>query len=498
MITQFRKMSKSFLFITVCAATISLAVCSTTNLATQQSLRLLVFSKTSGFRHDSIPDGINAIRQLGQQNAFDVDATEDASAFNDANLARYQTVVFLNTTGDVLDDNQQAVFQRFIRNGGGFAGVHSATDTEYDWAWYGGLVGAYFQSHPEIQPARIKIEDNSHPSTSTLPLEWQRTDEWYNFRLNPRGRVKVLGIIDETSYRGGEMGADHPIAWCQLYDGGRAWYTTGGHTKESYAEPLFRQHLLGGIQFAAGIKGGACAALTAASAASFRADELAGESIASIFGSALATTTQAATTIPLPTTLANTSVRIKDAAGVERLAPLFFVSPTQINLLVQSGVANGAGVFTVIKSDGTAPGGAVQIASVAPGLFSANANGQGVAAGVVLRVRSNGTRSFEPIAQFDLAQNRMVSIPIDLGPATDEVFLVLFGTGLRFRSSLAAAVLKIGGVDAPVTFAGAQGDLAGLDQVNARLPRSLVGRGEVDVELTVDGKTANMVRVNIR
>jgi uncharacterized protein (TIGR03437 family) len=465
---------------------------------TQPQARALVFSRTTGFRHDSIPDGIVAIRQLGQQNNFDVDATEEASAFNDANLARYQTVVFLSTTGDVLDANQQSAFERYIRNGGGFVGVHSATDTEYDWAWYGGLVGAYFQTHPAIQPGRIKVEDNSHPSTSSLPAVWERTDEWYDFRLNPRGRVKVLATLDETSYQGGGMGADHPIAWCQLYGGGRSWYTAGGHTKESYSEPLFRQHLLGGVQFTAKIRDGACAALTATSAASFSAGALAAESIASIFGSDLATVTQAATATPLPTSLANTSVRVRDNAGVERPAPLFFVSPTQINFLIPAGTADGASVFTIVKSDTTTPSGATQIAAIAPALFSANANGRDVATGVALRVRANGSRSFEPIARFDAAQNRWGSVPIDLGPATDEVYLVLFGTGLRFRSSPTAAILRVGGVDAPVLFAGAQGDLAGLDQVNARLPRELGGRGEVDVVLTVESKTANMVSVNVK
>src|SRR5262249_54622792 len=293
----------------------------------QSQATALVFSKTTGFRHDSIPDGIAAIRQLGQQNNFNVDATEDASLFTDSNLSRYQTVIFLNTTGDVLDNEQQAAFERYLRNGGGFVGVHSATDTEYDWAWYGGLVGAYFQSHPMIQPAKIVVEDGSHPSTTTLPVEWRRTDEWYNFRSNPRGRVKVLATLDETTYSGGAMGADHPIAWCQLYDGGRAWCTAGGHTRGRYAEPLVRQPLPGGIQFTAKIKDGACSVLAAASAASFRTNAVARESIASIFGSSLSTETQAAAAIPLPTTLANTSVRVRDGAGNESLAPLFFVSP---------------------------------------------------------------------------------------------------------------------------------------------------------------------------
>ncbi len=460
----------------------------------QAQMRVLVFSKTAGFRHDSIPDGIAAIRQLGQQNSFDIDATEDAAAFTDANLARYQTVIFLSTTGDILNDTQQAAFERYIRGGGGFAGVHSATDTEYDWAWYGGLVGAYFQSHPAIQRASIRIADSSHPSTAGLPAAWERNDEWYNFRLNPRGRVKTLATLDETTYQGGSMGADHPIAWCQLYDGGRAWYTAGGHTRESYAEPLFRQHLLGGIQFTARIKDGACAALTATSAASFRADALAAESIVSIFGSAMASTTQAATATPLPTTLADTSVRIRDGAGTERLAPLFFVSPAQINLLIPAGTATGSAVFTVVKSDTTAPSGIAQIASVAPSLFAANANGQGVATGVALRVRDN-IRAFLPIAQFDAAQNRFIAVPIDLSVPTDEVYLVLFGTGIRSQST---AMIRIGDVELPVLFAGAQGTLAGLDQVNVQLPRSLAGRGEVDVVLMVDGKTANPVWVNFK
>jgi len=214
--------------------------------------RVLVFSKTTGFRHDSIPDGIAAIRRLGGERGFSVDATEDASLFEDSRLAPYAAVVFLCTTGDVLDDDQQAAFQRYIEKGRGFVGVHSAADTEYDWPWYGGLVGAYFKNHPAIQPAAIRIADSVHASTRDLPPLWERTDEWYNFQTNPRARAHVLASLDESTYSGGEMGGDHPIAWCQFYDGGRAWYTALGHTRESYAEPLFLGHLLGGIRFAAG------------------------------------------------------------------------------------------------------------------------------------------------------------------------------------------------------------------------------------------------------
>ncbi|WP_255372155.1 ThuA domain-containing protein [Cellulosimicrobium sp. CUA-896] len=178
---------------------------------------VLVFSKTAGFRHGSIPAGIAAIQQLGADNGFSVTATEDAGAFTDDNLAQYEAVVWLSTTGDVLNDDQQAAFERYVQNGGGYAGVHAASDTEYDWPWYGELVGAYFNSHPQNQDATIKVEDQVHESTAHLPARWDRYDEWYNFRTNPRDTVHVLASLDESSYDAGSgaMGADHPTAWCQ-------------------------------------------------------------------------------------------------------------------------------------------------------------------------------------------------------------------------------------------------------------------------------------------
>ncbi|SEQ13939.1 Type 1 glutamine amidotransferase (GATase1) [Streptomyces sp. yr375] len=212
--------------------------------------RVLVFSKTAGFRHDSIPDGVTAVRQLGVAGGFRVDATEDAGAFTTANLRRYDAVVFLSTTGDVLDAVQQAAFEGYIRHGGGYVGIHAAADTEYDWAFYGGLVGARFESHPAIQPATVRVEDRAHPATSGLDRTWNRTDEWYDYRSNPRERVHVLASLDESSYTGGTMNGDHPIAWCQNYQGGRAFYTGGGHTRESYEDPVFRRHLLGGMLYA--------------------------------------------------------------------------------------------------------------------------------------------------------------------------------------------------------------------------------------------------------
>ncbi|MFC5529030.1 ThuA domain-containing protein [Cohnella yongneupensis] len=222
--------------------------------------KVLVFSKTAGFRHDSIPAGIEAIKKMSDANHFTVDATEDASVFTEANLAQYAAVIFLSTTGDVLDAAQQAAFEKYIESGKGYVGIHSASDTEYSWPWYGDLIGTYFKDHPEPQSANVIMNDLVHPSTSMLPPVWTRTDEWYNFKEDPRGKVHVLATLDEKSYKGGTMGFDHPTAWCQAYDGGRAWYTGGGHTIESFADPIFMQHVLGGIQWAAGQAEGDCTA----------------------------------------------------------------------------------------------------------------------------------------------------------------------------------------------------------------------------------------------
>ncbi len=214
---------------------------------------VLVFSKTAGFRHGSIESGVAAVQTLGAAHDFAVTATEDAATFSDAGLAPFDVLLFLNTTGDVFDDAQQAAMERFVRAGGGFAGVHAATDTEYGWPWYNGLVGAYFNGHPPVQPALLRAPDPAHPSTSGLPDPWARTDEWYSFR-DVAADLDTLLLLDEGSYSLGAtpaMGV-HPIAWCHGYDGGRAWYTAMGHTAETYGEPLFLAHLLGGIEWAAG------------------------------------------------------------------------------------------------------------------------------------------------------------------------------------------------------------------------------------------------------
>jgi type 1 glutamine amidotransferase len=189
---------------------------------------------------------------LGSFHDFAVEATEDPTAFSDANLVRFAAVVFLNTTGDVLDDSQQAAFERYVRAGHGFVGVHSASDTEYGWPWYHSLLGATFDSHATTQQATVSVVDTGQRSTRALPNPWARTDEWYNFTAQPTG-VSVLARVDEASYAGGKMGAVHPISWQHAYEGGRAWYTAMGHTTCSYSERAFLDHLLGGIEWAAGI-----------------------------------------------------------------------------------------------------------------------------------------------------------------------------------------------------------------------------------------------------
>ncbi|WP_328993590.1 ThuA domain-containing protein [Kribbella sp. NBC_01245] len=212
---------------------------------------VLVFSKTAGFRHDSIPQGIQLIRDLGAANGFTVTSTEDANAFNGSNLAQYEAVVFLNTTGDVLNATQQGAFESYIRGGGGYAGIHSAADTEHDWPFYGELVGAYFVSHPAIQQATVRVENRAHQATQHLAPAWVRTDEWYNYRTNVRSSARVLATLDESTYSGGSMGADHPHTWCKTVQSGRSFYTGSGHTQSSFAESGFRSMILGGIRYAA-------------------------------------------------------------------------------------------------------------------------------------------------------------------------------------------------------------------------------------------------------
>ncbi|MFI1722450.1 ThuA domain-containing protein [Streptomyces sp. NPDC020489] len=226
--------------------------------AADPAYKILVFSRTAGFRHSSIDEGISALQALGAANNFTVDASEDPQVFTTGNLGQYKAVVFLSTTGDVLGAPQQTAFEQYINGGGGYVGIHAAADTEYDWPFYAGLAGALFHSHPAIQSATVRVEDRAHDATAHLGTTWQRTDEWYNYRTNPRTSAHVLASLDESSYTGGNMSGDHPIAWCKGYQGGRAFYTGGGHTEESYSDPAFRRHLLGGIRWAAGMTKADC------------------------------------------------------------------------------------------------------------------------------------------------------------------------------------------------------------------------------------------------
>lgn len=241
--------------------------------------QVLVFSRTTGFRHSSIEVGVEAVRSLGADNGFTVEATEDPTAFTDENLDRFDVVIWLNTTGNVLDGGQRAAFERYVRSGGGWVGVHSAADTEYDSAFYTRLLsGARFLAHPIQQPGRLVVESTQHPSTAHLGGEWLLPfEEFYSFVRNPRPDVRVLLTIDESSYDQdpntsnlptsptfpegvtGTMG-DHPMAWCNDIDAGRVWYTALGHEAYLYALPDYRAHLLGGILTAAGRLPAGCSA----------------------------------------------------------------------------------------------------------------------------------------------------------------------------------------------------------------------------------------------
>ncbi len=237
-------------------AIIALILLATGTLCPAQDA-VLVFSRTAGFRHDSIPNGIAMLQQLGVEHGFSVEATEDPSRFTAASLQAFDAVVFLSTTGDVLDQAQQAAFQTWLEGGRGWVGIHAAADCEYDWPWYGAQVlgnGAWFLSHPVIQTATLIRESADDASTAHLPASFSFTDEWYNFQANPRPGALVLLRLDESSYApgGGAMGADHPISWKRPVGSGRAWYTGLGHRSETFADARFRQHVLGGLSWAIG------------------------------------------------------------------------------------------------------------------------------------------------------------------------------------------------------------------------------------------------------
>lgn len=215
---------------------------------------VLVFSRTAGYRHGSIETGVAMLRELGAAHGFAVEHTEDPAVFSSGDLGRFAAIVWLNTTGDAIDDAGQAAFQRYVEGGGGFVGIHAASDTEHDWPWFGELLGcgAWFKNHPPIQDARIVTQDREHVSTKHFEASFTVRDEWYNFKANPAPCVDVLLALEESSYNvgPGAMGDNHPIAWQRSQGAGRAWYTGLGHRDELYADPAFRAHVLGGIRWA--------------------------------------------------------------------------------------------------------------------------------------------------------------------------------------------------------------------------------------------------------
>ncbi|HQR36614.1 MAG TPA: NF038122 family metalloprotease [Blastocatellia bacterium] len=238
--------------------------------------------------------------------------------------------------------------------------------------------------------------------------------------------------------------------------------------------------------------------VTSVSAASFTGQSLASEAIVAAFGQNLAMQFAVAESLPLPTTLAGTTVRVRDSAGIERLAPLFFVAPSQINYQIPAGTAAGEAMVTITSGESFVSTGVIHIAAVAPGFFSAASNGQGAAAAVALRIKANGVQSYEPVARYDAAQNRFIAFPIDLGEESDQVYLILFGTGFRHQRDLSNVVVKLDDVETAVLFAGPQGEFEGLDQLNLRIPRNLAGRGEVEVIVNMGGYEANRVRIHLK
>ncbi|MEO7312067.1 MAG: ThuA domain-containing protein [Chitinophagaceae bacterium] len=220
-----------------------------------RQIKLLVMYKTNGFVHKTIPAAKEALTLMATQNGWQMDFTNDSLSFSSyGKLKQYQAIIFMHTTGDILGEEQQSAVEKYMHKGGGFVTIHTGTDTEKDWPWYMRMVGAKFKSHPAQQQVNIVLLDRTHPSTRTLPEVWTRFDELYNFADTLDPKIVVLMELDESSYKGGTMGAHHPIAWYQYFEGGRVFQTALGHTDESFKEEKFLQHIAGGIRWAAGIE----------------------------------------------------------------------------------------------------------------------------------------------------------------------------------------------------------------------------------------------------
>ncbi|WP_051664135.1 ThuA domain-containing protein [Dyadobacter crusticola] len=219
---------------------------------------ILIFSKTAGFRHSSIEAGITAIKAECARRDWDVHATENAALINSTYLPHFKVVVFLSTTGEILTTTQKQAFEMYMKNGGGYAGIHSASDTEHHWDWYGQMLGTRFRDHtffPVHTPhAELITEAPDHPSTSGLPARWQKEDEWYNFEENVRGKAgfQVLLSLNESSYPSiwRKMDGDHPISWTHAAGKGRMFYTALGHHASTFTDPDAMRHIIGGIQWA--------------------------------------------------------------------------------------------------------------------------------------------------------------------------------------------------------------------------------------------------------
>ena len=235
---------------------IMMATVSCNDSATDKKLEILVFSKTNGYRHESISSGISMLREKANLENWNVTFTEDSTHFTDEKLMKYDVVVFLNPSGNGLNEDQQGAFERFIRTGKGFVGIHSSADFEYDWEFYGQLNGAHFKVHPATQKGRVMIENTDHPAMEPFKgMEYYEvTDEWYTFIENPRSRVNVLMTLDESSIKEYDNEdwkmVDHPLVWWHEYEGSRAFYSGFGHPHEAYRDPVLVEHYTKAINWA--------------------------------------------------------------------------------------------------------------------------------------------------------------------------------------------------------------------------------------------------------
>lgn len=244
-------------------ALICVSLCSALSAHAQQ-FNVLLYTKMNGFHHESVNEGVTAMRAMAQRHHFTIDWQEDANVFSDEKLKNYQAVIFLLTTGDILNEEQQAAMERFIRSGKGFVGIHSASDTEYDWDWYTKMVGRTFHIHPVIQTAELTVTNRKFPGVERMPERFLWTDEWYEFGAERIKGLNYILAVDEQTYdpkvdwgskKGEGMGKFHPIAWYHEYDGGRAFYSALGHLPATYSDPLFLEHIYGGLYWAATGKG---------------------------------------------------------------------------------------------------------------------------------------------------------------------------------------------------------------------------------------------------